>query len=176
VESEFGGKESNWSGQSWEVYSGACGAGLQVVVLAFSSQLQMSDCFRCGRDRGGGLVASSSEHSASHGHRGFEPVAAADFRLLFSIGGQGSKARMCASGVRSKKTCRFRQVAKSCVELVWRGSGQLHVLALQAAGLGTGRSLAVVSFFQFAMSFCHDDSIQKICAPATGPPGWDQDF
>lgn|GEM_PF-5186234 len=54
MESEFGGKESNWSGQSWEVYSGACGAGLQVVVLAFSSQLQMSDCFRCGRDRGGG--------------------------------------------------------------------------------------------------------------------------
>jgi hypothetical protein len=40
-------------------------------------------------------------------------------------------------------------------------SGQLDVLALQATGLGTGWTLTVVGFFQFAMSFCHDDAIRE---------------
>jgi hypothetical protein len=43
VESEFGGKEGDGSGQSWEVSGGPCCACLQVVVLAFSGQLQLLD-------------------------------------------------------------------------------------------------------------------------------------
>lgn len=87
------------------------------------------------------------------------------------VGCYGSGMQVRALGMRSKTTCRFGQVANFCVECVREGLGQLDVLALQATGLGAGRALTVVSFFQFAMSFCHDDSIQGICEPAARPPG-----
>lgn len=36
------------------------------------------------------------------------------------------------------------------------------MLTLQATGFGAGWTLTVVGFFQFAMSFCHDDAIRSL--------------
>jgi hypothetical protein len=55
-------------------------------------------------------------------------------------------------------------------------SGQLDVLAFQATGLGAGWTLTVVGFFQFAMSFCHDDAIREIFLPAATAAGAKKHF
>gem|GEM_PF-3637122 len=55
-------------------------------------------------------------------------------------------------------------------------SGQLDVLAFQATGLGTGWTLTVVGFFQFAISFCHDDTIRETFLSAAVAAGSEKHF